>query len=324
MNKTNKFFIVLIFCMISANSIFSQTHLIVSGCGLPFFNADYGEIGTPYSDYAVPNAGNSFVLRYVGNGWQFYDHVGTLWWYYINDTNSPYPPENGWYKVQWWDGTLLGGGADPPPTISYVDVALPVELTSFTANYFDTTVVLNWETATEINNYGFEIERSLLNNTNFSLQWSTLGFVNGHGNSNSPKKYEFTDLMPFADSSVYRLKQIDTDGNYEYFSLLAEIGTINITDIEEESFPIEYELSQNYPNPFNPSTTINFQLPAKSYTTLKVYDILGKEVAVLINEEKAAGKYSISFDGSQLTSGVYFSRLTAGSYTSLIKMLMIK
>lgn len=202
-----------------------------------------------------------------------------------------------------YNATILGGGSP-----------LPVELTSFTSNLVDGTVELNWTTATEVDNYGFEVQRK----KEKVESWEEIGFVEGAGNSNSPKEYSFTDnLTPthtLNHTLEYRLKQIDTDGSYEYSDVVnVELGV-----------PENYELKQNYPNPFNPTTTISYQLPVKSFTTLKVYDILGKEVASLVNEEKEAGKYSVNFDGSSLTSGVYFSRLTAGSYTALIKMLMVK
>lgn len=206
---------------------------------------------------------------------------------------------------------------------------LPVELVSFMANIADTAVVLNWATATEVNNYGFEVERSSLTQ-NVNSEWLKVGFVLGSGTSNSQKEYEFFDTEPKsgfftgADTLEYRLKQIDLDGSFEYFNSVAKVILSNITGVGDEDLPAKYELFQNFPNPFNPSTTINFQLPVKSFTTLKVYDILGKEVAVLFNEEKAAGKYSISFNGSQLASGIYISRITAGNYTSLIKMILIK
>jgi len=198
---------------------------------------------------------------------------------------------------------------------------LPVELVSFTALLNNGDVTLLWETATEKNNYGFEVERSLnlrgFDNNNGDLNlggFSAIGFVEGSGNSNSPKQYSFTDYPQAGTKLKYRLKQIDTDGQFQYSSILeVESGT-----------PIKYELKQNYPNPFNPVTNISYTLPMDGFVTLKVYDIIGKEVATLLNENKKAGSYEAIFDGSSLASGVYFFRMNSGSFSSKIKMILLK
>jgi hypothetical protein len=195
---------------------------------------------------------------------------------------------------------------------------LPVELVSFTGVANGYEVTLEWSTATEVDNYGFDVERTnpVLNPLPRGEEnlWEKVGFVEGHGNSNSPKKYSFTDIPQKGTSFQYRLKQIDSDGKYSYCDAISvDIG-----------LPNQYVLNQNYPNPFNPTTTISYKLPEKSFTTLKIYDALSNEVVSLVNEQKEAGSYSVTFNGSNLASGVYFSRLTAGSYTSLIKMILAK
>ena len=184
--------------------------------------------------------------------------------------------------------------------LNNLDSPLPVELTSFTSKYLDDKVQLNWKTKTEVNNYGFNIERRINDG-----EWNTIGFVEGHGNSNSPKEYNYADRDLFAGSSnfQYRLKQIDTDGQFEYSDV-----------VEVEVVPTQFELSQNYPNPFNPGTVINYQLPVSSNVILKVYDILGNEVATLVDEYKSAGKYKVTFSVGtsrdlSLTSGVYIYQL---------------
>lgn len=193
--------------------------------------------------------------------------------------------------------------------------ALPVELTSFTANVIDGKVLLNWQTATEVNNYGFEIQRSSVETRHASsLQWEKVSFVQGHGNSNSPKSYSFTDTPTGGTSFKYRLKQIDFDGKYEY----SDVVEVNIET------PTKFALEQNYPNPFNPETTINYQLSTSGHVTLKVFDLLGREVAELVNEEKAAGRYDVKFDGSKLTSGVYFYQLKAGDFVGTKKFVLMK
>jgi hypothetical protein len=190
---------------------------------------------------------------------------------------------------------------------------LPVELTSFSAVIISNAVHLNWETATEVNNYGFEVQK--LQSELSSAEWESLGFIEGYGNSNSPKQYSFVDnAINGAQKFSYRLKQIDNDGAFEY----SKIIEVDVTA------PIEFSLSQNYPNPFNPSTTIKYSIPAKEFVSLKVFNILGKEVAELVNSEQAEGFYNITFDGSRLSSGVYFYKLQAGSFTAAHKMLLVK
>jgi photosystem II stability/assembly factor-like uncharacterized protein len=187
---------------------------------------------------------------------------------------------------------------------------MPVELNSFSASLIKDEVILNWSTATEINNYGFEIER------NVKSGFENIGFVDGHGNSNSPKNYSFTDNNPGYGKIQYRLKQIDNDGKFEYS---------NIIDVNID-LPLSFELSQNYPNPFNPITKIGFQIPGgtSGLVSLKVYDILGREVATLINEEPPAGIYEVEFNAESLSSGIYFYRLQTGNFVDTKKFTLMK
>jgi hypothetical protein len=191
---------------------------------------------------------------------------------------------------------------------------LPVELVSFTAAVNGDRVTLQWSTATEVNNYGFEIERDNRQKSIGNNAWQKIGFVQGYGNSNSPKEYSFTDLPNGGTHFNYRLKQIDTDGKYQY------------SKIEEVEFgvPIEYELKQNFPNPFNPQTKIAYHLPVDGFVTLKVFDALGREAVSLVNENKKAGSYEVELDGSRLASGVYICKMSSANYSSVIKMLMLK
>ncbi len=208
--------------------------------------------------------------------------------------------------------------------------ALPVELTSFIAANDNGNVVLHWQTATEVNNYGFEVERTLvighqsLDSIPIGDQrWEKIGFVQGSGNSNSPKQYSFVDENPPARNLKYRLKQIDTDGQFEYYSTRAEVN-LSTTGVEEKEIPKEFALLQNYPNPFNPVTVISWQLPVGSWQTLKVYDVLGNEVATLVDEQKAPGNYEVKFDGSRLASGTYIYRLKADNFSQTRKLLLMK
>jgi hypothetical protein len=185
---------------------------------------------------------------------------------------------------------------------------IPVELTSFSALVTGNDVKLLWETASELNNSGFSIERKYSNS-----EYLEVGFVPGFGTTTEPKSYSFVDSKLEGGSYTYRLKQIDFDGSFTYSN-----------EIEVEvAAPATFSLDQNYPNPFNPSTTISFTIP-KSFVTLKVFDVLGNEVATLANEEKPAGTYQVSFDASLLSSGVYLYKIQAGDIVQTRKMLLLK
>ena len=187
---------------------------------------------------------------------------------------------------------------------------VPVELVSFSGSAAANVVTLSWSTATELNNHGFEIERS-----SDKSNWRTIGFKEGKGTTSEPQQYSYSDILSGIESSklYYRLKQIDFNGIFEYSNV-----------VEVEIAPASFSLSQNYPNPFNPGTSINYQLPINNFVSLKIYDVLGNEVAILVNEEKPAGKYQIEFDGSSLPSGIYFYKLTSGSFVETKKMILLK
>lgn len=194
---------------------------------------------------------------------------------------------------------------------------LPVELTSFAGKIIGKKILLNWQTATEINNYGFEIERSSGNEI-----WEKIGFVNGNGNSNSPKDYSFMDNQPLEGVDIkYRLKQIDNDGQFEY----SDIITLNFSITT-------FELYQNYPNPFNPSTTVSWHSPIEGNVNIKIYDVLGNLVCEVINEHKSAGKNQIEFTAisqeKNIASGVYIYQIEIRSddfhHTMIKKMTLLK
>lgn len=214
----------------------------------------------------------------------------------------------------------LGGSyitADPSGTCSTAtvsgegEIVFPVELTSFYGKVINGRINLFWTTVTETNNYGFEVQRKNLTN-NF---WSDLGFVNGSGNSNSPKSYSFVDHnISDGLNFIYRLKQIDTD------------GTINFSDSIEVSITIQsYGLEQNFPNPFNPITTIEFSLPEDvNNANLIIYNALGQVVAELLNGKKEAGTYSYQWNAQSFASGLYLYRLVTEKFNSIKKMILLK
>ena len=191
---------------------------------------------------------------------------------------------------------------------------LPVELESFTSSIIGNSIELKWKTATEVNNYGFDIERKIGGQEATTNNWEKIGFVKGNGNSNSPKYYSFTDSNTISGTYNYRLKQIDTDGKYEYSKVIeVDVGSSD-----------KYTLSQNYPNPFNPVSTIEYTIPQPGFVSLKVYDILGREVTTLVNQKQNAGKYLARFNGEGLASGIYFYVLTANNYVLSRKMNLLK
>jgi len=223
-------------------------------------------------------------------------------------------------------GTLtIDGGVTLNVTGSYTNnggtvnnggTLLPVEMTSFTAVAQKTSALLAWSTATEVNNYGFEVERSGISNTGLgTMNWQKFGFVNGAGTSNARHEYSFTDKNVPPGRYMYRLKQIDRDGSFEYSqSVEVEVGTV----------PHVFSLSQNYPDPFNPTTTINYSLPSDEKVRLAVYDILGNEVGVLVNGEHTAGSHQAAFSGANLASGIYFYKLESSGQTIIKKMILLK
>ncbi|OGU75798.1 MAG: hypothetical protein A2V93_06160 [Ignavibacteria bacterium RBG_16_34_14] len=190
----------------------------------------------------------------------------------------------------------------PPGTI-------PVELTSFTAVSQNRSVVLKWSTASEINNFGFEVERK-----REESDWRIITFINGNGTTTSEKNYLYLDENITSGKYQYRLKQIDFDGSFEYSK---------IVEVNFET-PVNFELSQNYPNPFNPNTIISYSLPKASHVSLKVYNTLGQEVAALVNGIKEAGNHKIDFNASNLNSGIYFYKLETGNFNEVKKMTLIK
>jgi hypothetical protein len=212
--------------------------------------------------------------------------------------------------TQYSDFTWVAFDASATPGSQNGNQALPVELTSFSASVVKNSVKLVWNTATEINNYGFEIQRSADKEV-----WSNVGFINGSGTTNAPKEYSYVDSkLSNSSSYYYRLKQVDNDGSYEYSKTIEVVlGT-----------PTEYELGQNYPNPFNPSTLISFTLPEAGYTSLIVYNSLGQEVAELVNNQLEAGSHQYNFDAKNLTSGIYFYKLESENFVQVRKMMLLK
>jgi carboxypeptidase T len=199
----------------------------------------------------------------------------------------------------------------------FVYTAVPVELSSFNAAADLNSVMLNWVTASELNNYGFEIQKApAVSSPEEIKDWHTAAFIKGAGTTNEVNHYSFVDENPFTGKSYYRLKQVDLDGTFRLYDAVA-VEFLGVT---------QYSLEQNFPNPFNPVTRINFALPKASEVSLKIYNLLGSEVAELVNEFKEAGRYSFDLNSKDynLSSGVYFYSITAGEYSKTLKMMILK
>jgi len=195
---------------------------------------------------------------------------------------------------------------------------LPVTLLSFTVTAMKRDAVLNWATSMEINNKGFEVERSKKDESTGSFTaWEKIAFIGGAGSTQQPVEYIYTDRKLNDGSFRYRIKQVDFNGNFEYFTPQNN-GDVIIGK------PVKFEVSQNYPNPSNPVSKIDFQLPKDSKVTLKVYDLTGKEVSILIDGNIAAGFHTVEFNGSNLASGVYIYKLNAGEFSDIKKLVLVK
>ncbi|MCW9094789.1 MAG: T9SS type A sorting domain-containing protein [Ignavibacteriaceae bacterium] len=229
------------------------------------------------------------------------------------------------YQWQWTLGALGGGGSlqlnandffgavatDETYYDDYqvLDLIIPVELTSFTASVNEGNVVLNWSTATETNNHLFEIERKAV-----TSEYITIGYVEGAGTTTEPQNYSYADNEVETGTYTYRLKQVDFDGTFTYS---------NEVEVDVTA-PLSFNLDQNYPNPFNPTTNINYSIQEAGNIILAVYNTVGEKVAVLVNGYSEAGHFEVSFDASNLPSGVYLYKLQSANSVQTKKMMLLK
>jgi photosystem II stability/assembly factor-like uncharacterized protein len=271
-----------------------------------------------------PSTINAIIRRHDGvlfaashdSGFFFSTSHGASWKRYNTGLSSPKI-----YSLALLNDTTIIAGTVDGIFFSSGPLAslLPVELISFTATVNASTVLLQWKTATEVNNYGFVLERRLLSRepgeTPRSGVWTDIGFTEGGGTSNVPREYSFADRVPLSGLYEYRLKQIDRDGAVEFLESII---------IAVKLQPKEYLLGQNYPNPFNPSTTITYQLPAAGYITLTVSDVTGRVVETVVNELQQAGPHSVRFDRTGLASGIYLYTLRAGSFSLTRRMVLLR
>ena len=248
----------------------------------------------PDTNHWMINGGHRYITEDGGNT-------------FIEITNDVPSGFNGFNAVTDFLGFSVGGLG---LILRYNDTSfVPVELTTFYAEIDNNIVTLNWSTATETNNLGFEVLKS-----SDKQHWNAVVFINGNGSTTFTHQYQFTDRIETSGIYYYKLKQIDYSGDSKYSNVIE----VNIVS------PFIFDLSQNFPNPFNSSTTIHYQLPKDNLVSLKVYDVLGNEVKTLLSENKRAGYYTITFSVNDLSSGIYFYKLTAGEYSATKKFLLLK
>jgi hypothetical protein len=288
-------------------------------------NWDYGqvEISTNNGSTWIPLQGNYTqpgTGSFQPNGQPVYDGVQSSW-VYEEISLSAYTASQVKLRFELrTDGGVVRDGWYVDDIGIVVYTAVPVELSSFTADILDNEVQLNWETASEINNRGFEIEKNQKSKVSEWIpsgknqNWEKIGFVEGKGTTSESQNYSFIDKNLTTGVYQYRLKQIDYDGSFRiYDPVEVDFGIVK-----------EYSLEQNYPNPFNPETVIKYSIPNSGRVVIKIFNVLGKEIKTLVNEIKEAGSYEITFNAEDLSSGVYFYKLESGEYLKIRKMILLR
>jgi hypothetical protein len=289
-------------------------------------NCPYFYINALPIDPVTANAATLYAAITGGVNYNLYQTCPVVGWNSVElegnaeaDLAASIP--SGWFALSFYEYesstyyfTAQGWAEANKPYLHVIyEYIVPVELTSFTANVSEGLVELSWITATETNNQGFEVQRSA------GGEFETIAFVEGHGTTTEIQAYSYTDRSVAVGSYSYRLKQVDFDGSFEY------------SDVVEADVPAPdiFALDQNYPNPFNPSTKIAFRLAVDSKVSLKIFDVLGQEVATLVNTNLVAGGHNVNFDASSLNSGVYLYRIEATgidgtNFVDVKKMILTK
>lgn len=289
--KTGLDYVFISYYEDDCNGLRLNWQTVIDSIGKIFPNAKLG-IGECGTSTAANKS--SYITRYYTTTVSHPRWVlGCFWWYFRQDC-VPYT------NTLW---TVLNGAIN--------NIPMPVELTSFTSSVNSRDAKLQWITASELNNSGFDIQR-----TNADNNWINVGYVTGSGTSHIPVNYSFEDKNITAGKYKYRLKQTDYNGNYEYYNLASDV---------EVGIPSKFNLSQNYPNPFNPVTKIDYTVPVDSKVSLIIYDVSGREVTRLINNDlKKADYYTVTFNGSGFSSGVYFYKLISDNFVQTKKLIMLK
>ena len=266
--------------------------------------------------YTFDFSANPFILATAGTYWiEIYNNStqSSAFFWETGNLDPTHGVSGSQFAIETPGVNWLGNTGYEQSIILNGDDNIPVELASFEASVNGTNVSLNWSTATETNNQGFSIERSS------GSEFETIGYVAGFGTTTESKYYSYTDKGVNSGTYTYRLKQIDFDGTFAY-SKVVEVEVLA---------PAVFALDQNYPNPFNPSTAINFRLAVDSKVSMKVFNVLGQEVANLLNGNFVAGSHQVNFDASSLNSGVYLYRIEASgidgtNFVDVKKMTLTK
>lgn len=279
-------------------------------CGVVLITTNNGSTWNPISgQYTKPASGSG---KQVPTGMPMYDGLRASWVKEEFDLTS-FAGQN--IKLRFelrTDGSINNDGWYIDDIGIYTYGVVPVELSSFTASVFEQSIRLKWLTNSEINNSKFSVERSSNN-----IEWNLLGYIEGSGTTTEVNSYSFVDINPIMGKSSYRLRQIDFDGS---------VKTVGIVEVDFNG-GFEYSLEQNYPNPFNPLTVINYQLSKSGLVSLKIYDLLGREITTLVNEFKNAGKHQVEFNSADyhnLSSGLYLYELRTGDFVSTKKFMLMK
>jgi photosystem II stability/assembly factor-like uncharacterized protein len=270
-------------------SSFTEIQLPVTSIlySIRFVTSDIGWIGAAGNVFYTVDGGNNWISSHISVG-----------------------PSQAIRDIRFAGARLWAVGSDGLIIRGFADPSVPVELTSFSANVSENDVTLNWSTATETNNSGFTIERSQPES-----DWEEIGFIPGYGTTTEPRSYSYSDEGLSSGIYFYRIKQIDYNGSFKYYELGSSV---------EVSTPEVFDLAQNYPNPFNPSTKIDYSIAQTTNVQLVIFNSIGEEIAVMVNEVQQPGSYTVNYNAASLSSGVYFYKLIAGDFISIKKMILLK
>ena len=291
---------------------FDADNGFISGSSGKLFKTTNG--GSSFTEIQMPTSLALYTIRFAGNEYGYIGGDGGVF-YYTTDggdnwiSNQLYLGSSQTIRDIRINGPYLWLVGTDGLIMRGLELSIPVELTSFTANVVDNSVILNWSTATETNNSGFAVERM-----QSESNWQEIGFVPGSGTITEIRTYSYTDEGLTSGKYLYRIKQIDYDGSIEYSNVIEA----------EVKIPDKYSLDQNYPNPFNPSTTINYSISSSGNVELIIFNSIGERIGVLVNEIQQPGRYSVNFDAGNLSSGVYFYKIVSGDFVSVKKMLLLR
>jgi hypothetical protein len=290
----------------------------------PSENKIYVSTYSPSLDQFETDSNSAFVLDY-DMGSTAFQEIGNL----SNVTSgsnasldlSSLSPET---EYEWYVQVSDGFNTITGPTWSFTtgeeDDPLPIFLTSFTATWIERGINLEWMVESEIDNAGFIIEKASGSEGGPFAEIASYKYMDhlqGRGSASSRKTYGFVDREVLSGQKyLYRLADISIYGTVTYHDVIS---------INTEGLILNFKLQQNYPNPFNPVTTIAYSIPDEDHIVLKIYDVIGREIVTLVNDNQQAGTHFINFNAINLSSGLYFYKLQAGNnFMEIKKMLLLQ